>query len=432
MRIWLPLFALAACGSPAPLQDAAAPPSDTRLGDAQLADASPGTIAPTAIGVPIGPPVTAQIDPSDGGSITSADGTLTLDFASGAVATTTAITITPIRDESPLGLPTAWRVEPAGLVLAVPAQATIHLAPLVAHRADTATLFVAAQDAQGYWDAHGAATWDEAAGVSRAAAPTTLGDWALTACVALTSDQELALTTAHLAVLRQCDAPPASGHVGGPVPIADPVAWSNQAAGGGAGLGTLTAAGATATLAPPAQPAGGAPITIVTASVSSPTFARAAAPRTIPLAHDVAIASFAQWTVEGRTFTGVIGSSVLSQNGASAIAATDTPDSAVLSIHFLGDREGGFSADNVYSEIGMTPSDLVYDSKYLPPCTTTEKLLTTTVSVTSANLDTHVMLGSFEGTVVTPRGMTTCNGSPTGDFVEVPITGAFRLMWQKL
>src|SRR5437899_2111364 len=83
------------------------------------------------------------------------------------------------------------------------------------------------------------ATGDVGSRSATADSPTTLGDWALTSCVSLVSDADLVLQgTAHLRVVRQCDAAPASGHVGGGVDTTDPVVWSDAAEDGGAGLGT--------------------------------------------------------------------------------------------------------------------------------------------------------------------------------------------------
>jgi hypothetical protein len=427
-------LALAACTSPHHLNDFDAAPGSGADGATGGPDAAPGTITPTAVGTPSGAPVTATIDP-DGTNLTSSDGVLELDFPAGAFATPTDVTITPISDEAPLGLPTAWRIEPAGTTLGAPAQVILHLPADVAHRDDTGSLFLASQDAQGYWNAGAAASWDEGNLRATASSPTTLGDWALTSCVSLVSDEDLVLQgVAHLRVVRQCAAAPSSGRVGGGVDTADPVAWSDAALGGGADLGTLTPSGATATLAPPTQPPqSGIPVTVVTATVSSSAFAPSFAPHNLVVDHHVAIASYAQWTLEGKTFSAVLGSSVLSHAGASNLALSDMVDSASLTVGFPGDHPGGFAATGVNAEVaGGAGGDLRYVDHYTIPCTTTLKTLTSSVSVTSANKNTYQMYGSFEGTLAIQRGTKQCPTGPETDYVEVPLTGAFRLMWNNI
>ena len=431
MRRIIPIFVLAACGGSPHL-------NDVPDGGSNTADAAPGVITPTAQGTPIGTPVTTTIDPADGVDVTSSDGGLALHIPGGAVATPTQITITPITGEAPLGQPTAWRIDPAGTVLAVPAHAVIHLTADVAHQDDTGTLFLASQDAQGYWNAGNAAAWDDTTTTATADAPNTLGDWALTSCVALTADSELAASApAHLSVMRQCDAPPASGKIGATVVASDPVVWSDAAEGGGAALGTLAPSGATATLTPPSQPPqSGIPVDVVTATVSSSTIAPSfTAPRQLVLDNHVAIASYAQWTLEGTTYSAILGSSAISHAGSTQLSLADNAHAATLSIGFPGDRTGTFTAATVNAEVsgGSSGNDLRYADHYNVPCDpATIKTLQTEVSVTSARKDLYQMHGVFEGTLAIQRGMVQCPSGPSTDVVEVPLNGAFRLMWQQI
>ena len=72
----------------------------------------------TAVGAPLGMPVTADVG-ATGGTVTSADGKLVLRIPAGALATTTTITIQRITAEAPGGL-FAWRLGPEGTTFAVP------------------------------------------------------------------------------------------------------------------------------------------------------------------------------------------------------------------------------------------------------------------------------------------------------------------------
>ena len=427
----LALLVLAACSSPPSLADAGNPGSgaDAMTGDGP--DAAPGTITPTAGGTPIGAPTQATIDPA-GNTVLSADGMLELRFPAGAVASPTSIAITPISDQAPLGVAQAWRITPADTTLAAPATIVFHLPNVLAQQGDIGTMFVAAQDDQGYWQAGRAANWDPTAHtVTSSSALAHLGDWALSSCVGLTTDTPLAIGSgqAHLAVVRQCDAPPASGAVGGGTTATDPVAWSDQAEGGGPAAGTLTPSGATATLASPAQPPT-APVVLVTASVSSPSLGPSlTGPRSIMLQRDVAVASFVQWTVDGQTFTGVIGSSVLTHAGMSSVNASSMTPPASLVVQFPGAGVGSYTATDTHAEVVAGSLDEKYNTTYQDPCTTALEMTAQQVDVTNASTSRFVMSGQVHGKLATARGTKQCPSGPTTDIAIVDVDAVFVLLW---
>lgn len=80
---------------------------------------SNGTLEPTPIGIPIGPPTITTIGPS-GGTVTSADGTLSISIPAGALSGDTAISVQPITNYGPGGLGTAYRLGPSGMRFSVP------------------------------------------------------------------------------------------------------------------------------------------------------------------------------------------------------------------------------------------------------------------------------------------------------------------------
>lgn len=396
-------------------------------GGAGTPDAGACTIQPTAVGVPIGVPSTVTIGPN-GGTVVSADGALQLDIPEQALAQDTDITVTPISDLAPLGVGAAWRIEPAGLTLSVPATISYFVPAADSGAADTGTLFVAAQDAQGTWQAQGAAIWSPSGGVAFAQAVVPGGgDYAVATCTALTTDEELLLSpaVAHLAVVTQCQTPPTSGLVGCPAPVGSPVTWSNQAAGGGAGLGTLAPSGASATLTPPDTAPTTAPDTIVTATTD---VAGLRSGRMASLQRTISMAGFVEWSVEGTPYVATYGGNVITVTGTTNLSASDFDRNASLAIAFTGGAQGGFTATSTHAEVQGT-NQLIYDDTYTVPCTTTQKQLTTTVAVTRASIDAHIMFGSFKGTLAITRGTKTCPNGTEPDVVEVPLEGAFRLLW---
>jgi hypothetical protein len=432
MRCML-VVVLAACSSPPSLADAGSGSGSPDAMTGNAPDAPPGAITPTPVGGVIGAPTSATIDPA-GTTVVSADGTLELRFPADAVAAPTAITLTPIQDEAPLGVAQAWRIAPADTALAQPATIVFHQPAVVAQQGDLGTMFVTAQDAQGYWQAGASATWDpNAHTITSASALTHLGDWALTSCVGLTTDTILAASSgggAHLAVVRQCDAPPASGPIGGGTTATDPVVWSDQAEGGGAAGGTLSASGATATLAAPAQPPA-SPIDLITATVSSASVAPGfTVPRSIMLQRSVAIAGFVKWTVDGQSFTGVLGSSVLSHAGMSSVNAASTTPAASLSIGFPGDTIGSYAATDTHGEVATgTGNDLRYNTQYQDPCTAALEMTSQQVDITEASTAHYYMSGQVHGTLAIARGMKQCPIGPETDIAIVDVDAVFVLMW---
>ena len=106
------------------------------------------TYTPAAKGDPSGTATTQQID-GQGGSVTSADGRLTLDIPAGALASATQISVQPITNTSPNGIGLAYRLEPEGTTFAAPVTLTFHLSTTEA--LGIASTFVVTQKSDGLW-----------------------------------------------------------------------------------------------------------------------------------------------------------------------------------------------------------------------------------------------------------------------------------------
>jgi hypothetical protein len=106
------------------------------------------TYAPAPKGDPQGTATTQTIDAA-GGSVTSADGRITLDIPAGALASATTVSIQPITNTTPNGLGLNYRLEPEGTTFAVPVSLTFHLSATEALA--IASMYVTTQHADGLW-----------------------------------------------------------------------------------------------------------------------------------------------------------------------------------------------------------------------------------------------------------------------------------------
>ena len=106
------------------------------------------TYAPAAKGDPQGTVTTQMIDAA-GGSVTSADGRLTLNIPAGALASATAFSVQPITNTTPNGMGVGYRLEPEGTTFAAPVTLTFHLSATDTPSIDS--VFVTTQHDDGYW-----------------------------------------------------------------------------------------------------------------------------------------------------------------------------------------------------------------------------------------------------------------------------------------
>ena len=136
------LFALAfvSCGG-----DDGTGPGDGGGGGNTLPDP-----VPTAAGVPDGDPVTATIG-AGGGSLTSADGKITLHVPPGALAADTDITIQPLTNTAWGGVGAGYELTPNGLTFAAPVDLEFEVGPEALAGTSAEALNVAVQDDAGYW-----------------------------------------------------------------------------------------------------------------------------------------------------------------------------------------------------------------------------------------------------------------------------------------
>ena len=106
------------------------------------------TYVPAAKGDPQGTAATQTID-AGGGSVTSADGRITLNIPAGALGTATAISIQPITNTTPNGIGSAYRLQPEGTIFGMPVSLTFHLT--VTEALAIVSTYVTTQHADGLW-----------------------------------------------------------------------------------------------------------------------------------------------------------------------------------------------------------------------------------------------------------------------------------------
>jgi hypothetical protein len=149
------------------------------------------TYTPAAKGDPQGTATTQMIDAA-GGSITSADGRITLDIPAGALAAATTISVQPITNTTPNGMGLAYRLEPEGTTFAAPATLTFHLS--ASEALALASTYVTTQHADGLWYSQPNQQRDGSAqtvGVST----THFSDWSLAETVRLDPPEQRVKTS---------------------------------------------------------------------------------------------------------------------------------------------------------------------------------------------------------------------------------------------
>jgi hypothetical protein len=106
--------------------------------------------AVTAIGLPVGDPVTKTIG-SGGGSIASEDGVMELTIPAGALAANTDIIIQPVTNEAPGGIGLSYDLLPSGTVFSKPATLTFHYTDGDINGSNPLCLYIAYQDNSKIW-----------------------------------------------------------------------------------------------------------------------------------------------------------------------------------------------------------------------------------------------------------------------------------------
>lgn len=106
----------------------------------------------TAVGTPVGSPVTKNVDAS-GGSLASPDGKLVLSIPAGALSASTAISIQPVTNTAPGGIGSAYQLLPEGTKFNKAVTITFHYTDSDANGSLPYFLYIAYQDSANAWEA---------------------------------------------------------------------------------------------------------------------------------------------------------------------------------------------------------------------------------------------------------------------------------------
>ncbi|WP_028604761.1 hypothetical protein [Ottowia thiooxydans] len=283
------LMALAACGggddsapspSPTPAPTPAPGPAPTPAPGPSPAPAptpapAPGTPLPavTPVGAAQGTPTSASLN-SAGGTVSSADGRLSLVVPEGALAALTTLTIQPISNGAPGRVGTGYRLMPEGVTFTKPVQLRFTYADVDTVGSSASALGVGVQQKDGTWQ------WQDGTLDTAAKTVTTttthFSDWSLVKGYQLRPGSASVKTGASLALrLAFCFGPPAGNGSGAdvgyscdndddtPAPFNWVVNWAvNGSPGGGASVGTVAGNSTGATYTAPAKVPASNPVAV--------------------------------------------------------------------------------------------------------------------------------------------------------------------------
>lgn len=382
---------------------------------------TPRTAGPTAVGKPSAAPTTLKIGAA-GGTLASADKRVQLIVPPNALTSDVEIKMTPISNETPLGLGYAVRLEPSGTTFAVPAKLVF---AYEAWGSSTVPelLLGATQGADNTWTVAGTPILDTAAKTLTVDLPH-FSDWSLSTCARLSASTYVltAGQEASLAVEEQCESPAAGTLLGGISPTTLPVSWSKKDGRGNPGPGTLTPSGSTAKLVGESNPSAVTdPLVRVTAEWSSRSGTRT-------LSDEIATSTMLSFSLEGQSVIAT-NTFITTLQGKSQINGVS--DGGTIAIQVLLTDVGSASTSpadgtTAHANIGKTE----YDDSYTE-CGGTPKYVTTLVTVGRANRERQYITGTFDGTMMVTHGTVDCMGSPIPKQDQVPVTGAFFAIWQK-
>lgn len=390
----------------------------------------PGSGGPTAKGRPTADGVSTTIGAA-GGTLESADGRVKLIVPPGALTSDIALKMTPITNESPLGLGYAVRLEPDGTSFAVPAKLVFAYDGWASPTAPD-LLLGATQGADDQWTVAGAPVLDTTAKTLTVELPH-FSDWSLSTCAALTvSNYVLAAgrDEADLAVEEQCEAPTPGAVLGRYAPTTRPVEWTtSDRQGNPGGPATIAATGGTAKLKG-TPPAGAEQIVRIQAKWQSPRGERL-------FTDEVAHAS-ASFTIDGASVLvsatpplvmtlGGKTSVNLGAEGGTLAAAVQLGGIGSAATNPAGGLSGG--ATIVRGAGAEQETDNYYDY-FTPNCSTTLKALPLRVTIGHANKARQYITGTVDGKLAVSRSTKiSCDGLEEDKIDEVEVTGAFFAIW---
>jgi hypothetical protein len=390
----------------------------------------------TVAGTPLGSSVTGTIG-STGGTLITDDGKVEFVFPAGALNKATDIVIQPIISNIPLAIGNAYRLLPENTQFLNPVILKYHYSPDELEETFPEAIFIAHQNTDGIWQAHGNVVTDTLNKIISAQL-FHFSDWGLFSAYRLeVSDEivdpdeqvdlkikEITGASSFFSLGQQATAP-----IGSPVsPVSGTDFQIDQTWSLPVNRGSITtSAGRSTYTAPSVFPSNSSfnLVRIVGKITISPN-------KVYHMTQEISLGGTVQVNVDGQAYFCNNGSFVLSlATGENLLGAINQSLHYGLHIGWLGTGVGRFvsGAASGY-EYWFTTADKSYADVYHLCGTPDNKYLTTTVDVSSANKTSYVIRGTFNGTLSIDNGEMLCNSFYITQYKEVRLSGYFRVRWQ--
>jgi hypothetical protein len=389
----------------------------------------------TAVGVQLGGAISGTIGPS-GGTLITNDGKVEFVFPTGALTNATDIVIQPVTSNIPFAIGNAYRLLPENTQFLNPVILKYHYNPDELEGTFPEAIFIADQNTEGIWQAHGNVVTDTAS-QTISAQLFHFSDWGLFSAYYLSISEEI-VEPGEQVDLEMQEIPGASlfftlgqqatAPIGSPVPPSSGVDIAiDQTQPLPVSKGSIeTSAGKSTYTAPSVFP-----------SNSSFNLVRITGKKHISpnqiyqMTQEISLGGTVQVNVDGQAYFFNIGSFVTSVGMSNQLHAINLSPAYGLTIGWEGTGVGRFvsGAASGY-EYWFTTADKSYADVYSICGPPDNKYLTTTVDVSSANKTSYVIRGTFNGTLSIENGQTSCNSFVITQYKEVKLSGYFRVKWQ--
>jgi hypothetical protein len=392
----------------------------------------------TVPGSQLGIALTGTIGPS-GGTLITNDGKAEFVFPAGALNKATDITIQPITSNIPLAVGNAYRLLPENTQFINPVILKYHYSTDEMEGTFPEAIFIAHQNTDGIWQAHGNVITDTV-NKTISAQLFHFSDWGLFSAYQMEISDEI-VDPDEQVDLKIKEIPGASLFFSlgqqATVPIGSPVApasgtdfqidqtWSLPVNRGS----ITTSAGRSTYNAPSIFPTNSSfnLVRILGKITISPN-------KVYQMTQEVSLGGTVQVNVDGQAYFCNNGSFVLTlATGDNVLGALNQSLLCGLHLGWNGSGVGRFVSGGAASgnEFWFTTANKSYSPVYSICGPPDNKYLTTTVDVSSANKTSYVIRGTFNGTLSIENGETLCNSFYITKYKEVKLSGYFKVKWQR-
>jgi hypothetical protein len=390
----------------------------------------------TEVGTEIGGAVTGKIGPS-GGTLITNDGRVEFVFPAGALNMETDIVIQPVISNIPMAIGNAYRLMPGNTEFNNPVILKYHYDPDELEGTFPEAIFIAHQNAEGIWLAHGNVVTDT---VSKTISAQLyhFSDWGFFSAYHMEVSAEI-VEPDELVDLEMMEIPGASlffslgqqatAPIGSPVPTASETDFAiDQAQPLPVSRGSINAASGTSTYTAPSAfpPTSSYNLVRILGQIHiSPN-------QIYQMTQDISLGGSVQVNVDGVAYFFNKTCFVISVGTSYQLSAINQSPAYGLSLGWDGSGVGRFVSGGAIGkpEFAFNTTDKTYRCTYSICGPPDFKCLTTNVYVSRANKIRYVIKGTFNGTLSIVNGQTLCNSFLIEQYKEVEMSGYFRVKWQ--